>query len=259
MGHSASARKAIKEIFYDREAPFENPKPVGLIKRLIQVGAGKDALILDSFAGSGTTAQAVLELNKEDGGNRKFILVQCEEYDKEKHQPVNVTDNVTAERVRRVIKGAGKKDSLKTKTTTKSSARRAGLGGSFTYCELGEEINIEKMLTGESLPSYETLARMALYTATGGRAPDKIRKDRGANGFFHETKNLLFYMIYKPDLNFLQSNDSALNGDRMEKIAKQALKKKKKAVVYASHKFVGQKELTQNGITFCGLPYGILR
>ena len=61
------------------------------------------------------------------------------------------------------------------------------------------------------------------------------------------------------DIKYLLSNDSALNGDRMEKIAKQALRKKKKAVVYASQKFVGQKELTQNGITFCGLPYGILK
>ena len=250
VGHSDSARKVIKEIFFDRQAPFENPKPVGLIKRLIQVGAGKDALILDSFAGSGTTAQAVLELNKEDGGNRKFILVQCEEYDKEKHQAINVTNTITAERVRRVIKGI---------PTAKNEKLKKGLGGSFTYCELGEEINIEKMLTGKALPSYETLARMALYTATGGRVPDKIRKNRGTDGFFHETKNRLFYMIYKPDLKFLQSNDSALNGDRMERIAKQALKKKKKAVVYASHKFVGQKELTQNGIVFCSLPYGILK
>lgn len=57
--------------------------------------ADKDAIILDSFAGSGTTAQVVLELNKEDGGNRKFILVECEDY----------ADNITAEHVRRVIKG----------------------------------------------------------------------------------------------------------------------------------------------------------
>ena len=240
VGHSASARKHIKKIFYDQEAPFENPKTVGLIKRILQVGADKNALVLDSFAGSGTTAEAVLELNKEDGGNRKFILVQCEEYDKTKKKFVNVTDTITAERVRRVIKGFSKPES-------------------FTYCELGEEINIENMLTGKSLPSYETVARMALYTATGGRAPDKIKKNRGVDGFFYESKNQLFYLIYKPDLKFLKSKGSALNGDVMERIARQVLRKKKKALVYAPHKFVGQKELTQNGIIFCNLPYGILK
>ncbi len=75
VGHTDSARRHIKEIFYDQEAPFENPKPVGLIKRILQVGADKNALVLDSFAGSGTTAEAVLKLNKEDG--EKENLFSC--------------------------------------------------------------------------------------------------------------------------------------------------------------------------------------
>ena len=250
-GHTDSARREIKEIFHDKEAPFENPKPVGLIRRLLQVGAGKDAIILDSFAGSGTTGQAVLELNKEDGGNRKFILVQCGEYDKKKKETVNVTNEITAERIRRAIKGLPQ--------AKKNEKLKKGLGGSFAYCVLGEEINIEKMLSGESLPSYEIVARMAAYTATGGKAPGKIPKSGGRDGLFYETESRLFYLIYKPDLKFLRSPDSALNSDRMEKIARQAVKKRKKALVYASHKFVGQKDLTKNGIVFCGLPYGILK
>ena len=250
VGHTDSARRAIKEIFHDSKAPFENPKPVGLIKRLIQIGAGKDGLILDSFAGSGTTAQAVLELNKEDGGNRKFILVQCEEFDKAKQKSFNITDKITAERVRRVIRGV---------PTAKRNAKiKDGLGGSFTYCELGEEINRLKMLTGKALPSYETVARTAAYTATGGKkAPDKIRSQ--ADGLFYETENRLFYLIYKPDLKFLKSPASALDGDRMDRIVKQARKKRKTALVYASHKFIGQKELTQSGVVFCGLPDSLLK
>ncbi len=173
-----------------------------------------------------------------------------------------MTDTITAERVRRVIKGFSK-EKLGSKVAggvfaDTQSEKSNPPCGSFTYCELGEEINIENMLTGKSLPSYETVARMVLYTATGGRAPDKIRKDRGANGLFHESKSQLFYLIYKPDLKFLQSKESALNGDIMERIAQKVLQKKKKALVYASHKFVGQKELTQNGIIFCGLPFSIL-
>ena len=75
--------------------------------------------------------------------------------------------------------------------------------------------------------------------------------------FFYETQDRLFYLIYEPKLTFLRSSDSALNSDRAERIAKQAKAKKKTAVVFATHKFMGQKELTDMGIVFCGLPYGI--
>ena len=237
VGHTDSARKALKEIFSDQQLPFDNPKALGLLQRIFTVAGDKDALILDSFAGSGTTAHAVLALNKEDGGNRKFILVECEDY----------ADKITAERVRRVIRGVPK---------AKDENLKNGLGGSFTYCTLGDEISPEKMLTGENLPDYETLARHLVYTATG-QAPDRIRKAKDKDGFFYETGDRLFYLIYEPDLVFLRSTDSALNSDRAERIAKQVKKKQKTAVVFATHKFMGQKELTRMGITFCGLPYGV--
>ena len=230
-----SGTKEIDEIFTTRVVEF--PKPCGLIREILTQGCPNDGIVLDSFAGSGTTAQAVLALNKEDGGNRKFILVECEDY----------ADTITAERVRRVINGV---------PTAKDDNLKNGLDGSFTYCTLGDEISPEKMLTGENLPDYDTLARHLVYTATG-HAPDKIRKAKGKDGLFHETDDRLFYLIYEPDLAFLRSADSALNGDRAERIAKQAQSKQKTAVVFATHKFMGQKELTQMGIVFCGLPYGI--
>ncbi len=68
----------------------------------------------------------------------------------------------------------------------------------------------------------------------------------------------LFYLIYKPNLDFLRSTGSALNSTRVERIAKQVKTKNKTAVVFATHKFIGQKELTAMGVTFCGLPYGRL-
>ena len=74
---------------------FITPKPVSLVERIIEIGAGENALILDSFAGSGTTAHAVLKANTKDNGTRKFILVEGEAY----------ADTLTAERVRRAIKG----------------------------------------------------------------------------------------------------------------------------------------------------------
>ena len=124
VGHTDSARKLIKDLFYDRNEPFDNPKSVGLVDRILRLSTGPKDIILDSFAGSGTTAHAVLALNKEDGGNRKFILIECEDY----------ADTTTAERVRRVIKGI---------PDARDKSLKEGLGGSFTYCELGEPIDID--------------------------------------------------------------------------------------------------------------------
>lgn len=229
--------KKFKNVFEDLS--FDFPKPLSLLKFVITQGTKENALILDSFAGSGTTAHAVLALNKEDGGNRKFILVECENY----------ANTVTAERVRRVIKGVPK---------AKDETLEKGLGGSFTYCTLGDEMSIENMLKGENLPDYETLARHLFWTATG-RSPDKVRneKARSKDGFFYKTNDCLFYLVYEPKLEFLRSSDSALNSDRTERIAKQAKTKKKTAVVFATHKFMGQRELTRMGITFAQIPYSI--
>ena len=237
VGHTQDAKKTLLQIFPENFPDFTTTKPVELLARIIRLSTDKDSIILDSFAGSGTTAHAVLALNKEDGSNRKFILAECEDY----------ADKITAERVRRVIKGVPK---------AKDENLKNGVGGSFTYCTLGDEISPEKMLTGENLPDYETLARHLVYTATG-QAPDKLRKAHDKDGFFYETSDRLFYLIYEPDLAFLRSANSALNSDRAERIAKQTKKKQKTAVVFATHKFMGQKELTGMGITFCGLPYGV--
>ena len=236
VGHTQEAKREIIE-FLGKSETFDTPKPVRLVQRMLQIATNPGDLVLDSFAGSATTAHAVLALNKEDGGNRKFILVECEDY----------ANKITAERVRRVIKGVPK---------AKDENLKNGLGGSFTYCTLGEEISPEKMLAGENLPAYETLARHLVHTATG-QAPDKIRNTKDKDGFFYETSDRLFYLIYEPNLVFLRSADSALNSARADRIAKQTKKKKKTAVVFATHKFMGQKELTQMGITFCGLPYGV--
>ena len=239
-GTTDEGTRELQAIFQNKALEFNNPKPTKLIRNLIAIAegsSGKDLVILDAFAGSGTTAHAVLALNKQDGGTRTFILVECEAY----------ADGITAERVRRVITGVpeAKDETLKT-----------GLGGSFTYCTLGHDINPETMLTGETLPDYDTLARHLVYTATG-QAPETIRptRTRGKDGWFHETADRLFYLIYEPTLYFLRSPASALDGARAERIARQAQSKRKPAVVFATHKFMGQKELTGMGITFCQLPY----
>ncbi len=215
--------------------PFPFPKDEDILQLLFEAATGPNDIILDSFAGSGTTAHAVLALNKEDGGNRKFILVECEDY----------ADTITAERVRRVMNGV---------EAAKNETLRQGLGGSFSYCTLGEAIDTERMLTGNNLPSYEALANYVAYVATGNSLPTVVhRKDF----FFGETENLLFYLIYKPSLKFLESNQSALNEKRAAQIAKHCETTGKRAYVYAAQKFMSQKELTPLDITFCQLPYSI--
>lgn len=96
VGHTQDAKKQVIEIgvLKDQEETI-TPKPVGLIDRILEIGADDDAIVLDSFAGSGTTAHAILKANAADNGTRRFILVEGEDY----------ADRLTAERVRRVIKG----------------------------------------------------------------------------------------------------------------------------------------------------------
>ena len=95
--YTQAGTKAIKEIMGSGKA-FDFPKPPELIMYFIQMITGEDDIVLDSFAGSGTTAHAVLNMNKADGGHRKFILVEMMDY----------ADSITAERVKRVIKEASR-------------------------------------------------------------------------------------------------------------------------------------------------------
>ena len=106
VGHNDEGQKETAELIGPKL--FTTPKPVRLVNRMLGIGADQEDLILDFFAGSGTTAHAVLDLNKQDGGNRKFILVQLPE-------PTDRTDyptiaDITKERVRRVIKKLNDED-----------------------------------------------------------------------------------------------------------------------------------------------------
>lgn len=105
VGHNQEATKNLSDTLGRGDA-FDNPKPVRLIKRIIQIATDDDDIILDSFAGSGTTAQAITELNQENESNRKFILVQ-QKYDTKENEKekVNICETITQERVRRVMQG----------------------------------------------------------------------------------------------------------------------------------------------------------
>ena len=293
VGDTERSKKHLLEVFSERdELGIHAPKPVGLIERIVQISTKPNSLILDSFAGSGTTAHAVIAANAKDGGNRRFILVETEDY----------ADTLTAERVRRVIQGykfkgtqrtelmsekitwtqfkkAGEllekvesigqlegasydkvkneiKDGVLTVTGERSiEEEMPGLGGSFTYCELGEPIQIEGLLTGAGLPSFESLARYVFYTATG-QSLEKVPKPR-ADGLIGETDLFRLHLFYKPDKEWLRSNEAALDESRVKAIGEG--QKGKRAVVFAVSKFMSQKELTRLRIEFCQLPYAVHR
>src|SRR5574337_1314633 len=121
VGHTDEARKEIQDIFGTQTA-FDTPKPVRLIERILRIATQPGDLVLDFFAGSGTTAQAVLKLNREDGGRRRFILVSSTEATVEAPAK-NLCRDVCAERVRRVAGGY----------TNRKGQAVAGLGGGFAY------------------------------------------------------------------------------------------------------------------------------
>ena len=217
---------------------FDFPKPSALIAHLARQAGGEDSLILDSFAGSGTTAQAVLALNKVDGGNRKFILVETEDY----------ADTLTAERVRRVIEGVPK---------AKDDALREGLGGSFTYCELGEPMDMERFFAGDGkAPSWDQVARYVAYTATG----ETLAPAEGADGFAGHAGPYRLHLLYRPDPQWMRSNEAMLDLTTAERIAEAAKADGGKPVLlFAAGKLMGQRVLTEMGITFCQLPYSVHR
>lgn len=121
-GHTDGSRKELREVLHDipSVSDFATPKPSLLIQRILQIATDKNSLILDSFAGSGTTGHAVLKQNDKDGGNRRFILVEMDQ---------NIAQNVTRERVKRVAEGY----------TNAKGQSVEGLGGGFQFCRLSAE------------------------------------------------------------------------------------------------------------------------
>ncbi len=231
VGHTQDSKREILSIldFEASENVFITPKPSSLIKRILQIATDKDSIVLDSFAGSGTTAQAVLALNKEDGGNRRFVLIECEDY----------VDSITAERVRRVMRGV---------PAAKDAALKAGLGGAFSYFKLGRPMRQESLLDPAKLPSYEKLAGYIFFTATGEEfEPEKIDK---SSWFIGGSRLYDVFLIYEPDVEKLKNMALTLR-------EAEALPGKRKKLVFAPTKYIDREFLHRYGITFQQLPFQI--
>lgn len=226
------ASNLVTEIFGKKV--FDFPKSHDTLKDWFRAITAPDDIILDSFAGTGSTAHAVLELNQEELSDRKFIMVEMEEY----------ADNITAERVRRVIKGL---------PSSKDVRLKKGLGGTFSYFSLGDPIEIEGILNGKKLPSYLELARYIYYTATGEEF-DESKLDE-TKDFVGESSQYDVYMLYKPDIEYLKQTALTLN------IARELRKKagSRQLLVFAPTKYVESGELDELKIDFCQLPFEIYK
>jgi adenine-specific DNA-methyltransferase len=194
-GHTQEAKQEVLRILGSTDAPI-TPKPVALLRRITHIASNPGDLILDSFAGTGTTAHAVLEMNRESKETRRFILVQNkQDTKKDIAGKRNLCETLTAERVRRVIRGYDyTKRGPKGKTT---KAHEDGLGGSFTYARVGPPLLGDHRNWGERMPSYEDLARYVFFTETGKEFdPKKVERETGKIG---EHGGASFYLLYTPD------------------------------------------------------------
>jgi len=220
----------IKGLF-DNKKIFDFPKPVALVKRLLKIFSNENSLILDSFSGSGTTIHAVMELNKEDGGNRKCIMVQMSE-NSEAEPDKNICKDITRERVKRAID-------------------KYGYDSGFKYYRLGIPLDAETMLAGQ-LPTYNQFAKYVYYLCTGENlvAEDKINE---ADFYVGEYGKQAIYLVYKQDYETLTR--LALNLTLAEKIKTQQPGKKR--IVYAPSCFLDEEYLTDNQIEYVGIPYNL--
>jgi len=214
---------------------FDNPKSIDLIKRVIKFTEGerKDAIILDSFAGSGTTMHAVMDLNNEDGGNRQCILVQMTEAT-EAEPKKNICKDITCERIKRAID-------------------KYGYDSGFKYFRVGIPIDAESLLSGK-LPTFKQFAEYVYYLCTGEHIKDKSVIN-GKTYFVGSINNSVIYLVYKQ--NFDELTRLALNLPLAEKIT--AENPGKKITVYAPACFLEEDYMKDNNIEFVGIPYNLFR
>lgn len=204
-------------------AGFDTEKNVLLIQRIIDWIVRPGEIVLDSFAGSGTTAHAVLNMNKADGGNRKFICIEMMDY----------ADTITAERVKRVIHGYGE-------------GKKAvdGTGGNFSYYELGEPLLVDDKLN--NAVSTEKIREYIYYMETKQALPEAAADEPMLLGVYH---GAAYYFNYEKDAS------TTLNAAFLKSIKTQA----EAYVIYADTCVLSENKLQQFHITFKKIPRDIAR
>lgn len=222
VGHTDEAKKEMLNIFGGKTT-FDTPKPTRLLQFILTIATDKDSIVLDSFAGSGTTAHAVLNMNKTDGGNRKFICVEMMDY----------ADTITAERVKRVINGYGE-----------GKKAVAGTGGSFSFYELGEPLLIDEQLN--EAVSTEKIREYIYYMETRQALPEASAAEPMLLGVHH---GAAYYFNYEKQAS------TTLNRAFLRTIRTRA----EAYIIYADTCVLSEHELGKYHITFKKIPRDIAR
>jgi len=235
VGTSTEATAEIKALFEGR-VPFDTAKPSRLIERILRIATDADSIVLDSFAGSGTTAHAVLKMNKEDGGNRKFILIEMMDY----------ADTVTAERVKRVISGYGEGDKAV-----------EGTGDGFGYYELGDPLMIGENLN-EDLP-LEKIREYVWYMETRSSLTGFAGKNNPDNHVNPVKTNdpYLLGIVDGAAYYFCYEKESTVKLNRA--LLRKLKTKAERYVIYADICLLDDSELEKYNITFKKIPRDIAR
>jgi adenine-specific DNA-methyltransferase len=215
--------------FFNNKRVFAFPKSPELIQRCLQLASDPDSIILDSFAGSGTTAHAVLNLNKQDGGNRKFILVELGDY----------AENITAERVRRVMSGYGEgKNALE------------GTGGSFDFYELGDTLFDPKTENLNDNADTEQIRQYVWYSET--HAP-YIAPTAEHHPYWLGTDQRTNYYFY-----YIKDEETCLSWDFLRTLTPER-DKAEMYIIYADRCVLTESEMQQLNIRFKKIPRDIKR
>jgi len=238
VGHTQEAKKEVLSIcdFEDSASVFITPKPLRLLQRILQIGTDKDSLVLDSFAGSGTTGHAVLAANGADRGNRRFILIEMES---------GVCRNVAAQRLGRAVLGYETKNENNEKTVE-------GLGGGFQYCRLGSPLFDEQ---GNIAPqvSFDDLAAHVFFTETGQPLPAQPEGIRSSL-LLGVHSGVGVYLLFNGILgDRTASGGNILTGALLANLPAHDGPK----VIYGEGCRLGSERLRREGITFKQIPYGI--
>jgi site-specific DNA-methyltransferase (adenine-specific)/adenine-specific DNA-methyltransferase len=229
VGTNEDATEELRNIFTElAKLPFDYPKPSSLIQYFVRAATKDDihALVLDSFAGSGTTGHAVLAQNKADGGKRRFILVEMDP---------KICREVTAERLKRVIEGYGDQEPL---------------GGGFRYCTLGEPLFDETGAIRESVKFHE-LAAHVFFTETGSPIP---KEATGKTPLLGIHKGVAVYLLFNGVLGDKRpQGGNVLTRDVLASLPPHDGPK----VIYGESCRLGAARLRQESITFKQVPYDI--
>ncbi|MCI2230350.1 site-specific DNA-methyltransferase [Polaribacter sp. MSW13] len=281
VGHTQDAKKEIKMLFPKSKLPFETPKPTSLMEKILSLRNNPNAIILDSFAGTASTAHAVLNLNKKDGGNRKFIMVELEDY----------ADSITATRIKKVIQGydfSGKqKDILKEYSINITNLKKAdkiikqyedykndtqyskvaltdnngaisivgekmvsgkteGIGGSFDYYELGKPIFKDDENLNEEV-GEDKIRNYIYYTET--KQPLTRQQSKEGKYLLDNYQDTGYYFYYEKDsLTTLDNNSLGIISELQEQY-----------IIYADICLLDEAYMLNKNIIFKKIPRDIKR